>query len=255
MSGFSVESIPIEFHRTYYAFMAKIDKNGIINVGRKSPNGLVDYSHLSQCWTHHSSKSSNGYGQMMSLGRTWNLHKWSYWLYHGQPDLDDRFKHISHQCDNPDCANPDHLIYKSVSENVIEGVDRVRTLKQPKPVIRNSEPCFGCVEHHKSCDGGIPCERCVSLKMECVKKDHKTHSGTFTSETATGENNANAKATAGQVKEIRAKVMAGLPYGGLAKLLKQYPNISYQVALKFVGNRSWSCAESKPPGWDAYKAL
>jgi hypothetical protein len=45
--------------------------------------------------------------------------------------------------------------------------------------------------------------------------------------------------------------MAGLGYGGLKELAKEYPDVTYVTLQAILGRRDYRKVD-KPPGWDAW---
>jgi len=244
-----------EQNQAKWLLMSVVDKNGLVNIGRKSPNGK-DYSDLSQCWAHTTSSSSSGYGQKMVRGKPWGLHRLSWWVHNGFPDeTHDFWKtrqfEISHQCDNKACVNPDHLRLVSCSANKKEAVTRVRVLKEPKERVRVTVACYGCrADGHHACVG-FPCSECVKHGTECIKEEPTVKPQAFAPGHGAGENNIKAVLSSEQVIAIRARKMAGLAYGGLKELAKEYPDVTYVTLQAILGRRDYRKAD-KPPGWDAW---
>lgn len=212
-----------EQERMLALLMSVIDKNGVMNVGRKSPNGVKDYSHLSQCWSHTTSVSSNGYGQKQMLGKMWNLHRLSWWLHNGCPTESHDFWQsrkfeVSHLCDNKACANPGHLTLETCKKNKMDAVERVRVAKP---------------------------------KKEKKVGDYKATPGSFTVGHGAGDDNIKAILTSEKVIAIRARKMAGLGYGGLKELAKDYPDVSYVTLQAILGRKDYR-KNDKPPGWDEW---
>lgn len=74
------------------------------------------------CW-NFTGNPSHKYGRMRINGRQWLAHLAS-WVIHGgqlKPE-----KVLAHSCDNPKCVRPDHLEFKTQSENIQDAVDRGR---------------------------------------------------------------------------------------------------------------------------------
>lgn len=69
-----------------------------------------------QCWEWQGAKQPEGYGRVS--GKIWNghylLHRWSY-EYHKGPIPQGLL--VRHLCNNPCCANPDHLEVGTVKDN------------------------------------------------------------------------------------------------------------------------------------------
>jgi len=225
-------------------FMAVIHKDGRVNVGRKSPNGLKDYSHLSQCWGNTTGASSAGYGQISINRKAWQLHRLSWWIHNGFPDESHNFYltreyHITHECDNPECSNPEHLSLKPVKENVQEAVERVKKVKGPKKQTRAKVACNACRKdtHHK-CEG-FPCSSCVKKNIECVKVEYVPPPQGFKKGDMEGGDNNNAILTAQQVIEIRTRIQKGLKHGELKKMAEDY-GISYPTIQAIKNGRLWN---------------
>jgi hypothetical protein len=223
------------------------------SVINKKGSPRVTRTPLTQCWTHTTAPSSNGYGQIMINKQTWNLHRLSWFLANSYPESEehpfwDSHKfHVAHLCDNKECANPEHLELQPAKKNIQDGVElrEEKSAKPAKEVLRNSEPCLNCVEKHKSCDGGIPCDRCTEMNLECVKKEYKTHSGSFQKGAGKGADNIKARLTPEQVIEIRRRHKAGLKYGELKKMTEEY-DVSYATLQAIVGGRIWDSPEYYP---------
>jgi hypothetical protein len=226
--------IILKYVKWFESLYEKVEKRG-------SPR--TNHS-LSGCWTHTTSPSSSGYGQLWINNKMWNLHRLSWFLHNGCPeDLSHSFYtshkfHIAHLCDNKECCSPEHLELQPCKQNIGDGVKKRDEDKPKKEIKRNAEPCKECVAHHKSCDGGIPCDRCKKLNIECVKKEYKTHLGSFVKGEHSGENNVKALLNWEQVKEIRRRKEAGLKYGELKKMAEEY-GIAYTTIQAIVSGRIW----------------
>lgn len=196
-------------------FLTKVEQRGRVN-----NNGL------SPCWQFMGSTSSSGYGQMMIKSRAWNTHRFSWWINNGCPTLNS-LDIIGHRCDhNKTCCNPEHLYLTDNKGNASDSWNHgLKTRMEPKPVIRNSEPCLACVDKHNECDrsdDNLVCTRCKSTNSECIKKERVAHAGDFKSESMKGEKNVKAVLTNSKRQELDAKIKAGVPYGGLRKLAEEY---------------------------------
>jgi hypothetical protein len=193
---------------------------------------------MSPCWTHSMSKSSSGYGQIMFSGIAYGSHVFSYLIHNGFPEIPKGYD-VSHNCDNKNCVNPDHLSLETHKQNTIDAVERIRIAKPIKISTVNLEPCYNCIKAHRACEGGgAECLRCMEEKLECVYKEYKVTPGAFKLGECSGENNKNAKLNWVKVREIRAKISAGIPYGGLKKLALEY-NVSYILMQKIKSNVNW----------------
>lgn len=81
------------------------DKKRIFNKLKKQPNG---------CWEWQGFKSNN-YGKITIKGSCFRVHRLSWELHYGEiPES----MNVLHKCDNPPCANPDHLWLGTAKDNV-----------------------------------------------------------------------------------------------------------------------------------------
>lgn len=180
--------------QNYEKFMSKINKFG-------SPRS--NHS-LSGCWTHITSVSSGGYGQIQFQNQKWDMHRYSYYIHNGKPELLVGMV-VAHKCDNKECCNPDHLEYITHEQNCKDAVARIRTIK-PKKEKR---------------EGNF----------------HAT-SGSIKPGEQLGEANNNAILNWDKVRAIRARHKAGLAYGGLKKMAEEY-GVKYITMQRIVANTLW----------------
>jgi len=206
----------IEQKAIWNKFLTKVEQRGRVN-----NNGL------NPCWQFLGGASSSGYGQMMINKQAWNTHRLSWWLNNGCPELT-KLDIIGHRCDNNKmCCNPEHLYRTDNKGNAVDAwAHGLKVKMEPKPVIRNSEPCLRCVADHTRCEGEDICNHCKDGGYECITKQRVGHSGDFTSEMVSGENNPHSVLTNAKRAELDGKITAGLGYGGLKKLAEEY-GISY----------------------------
>lgn len=237
-------TIPQKYALHYALWLEKINKKGSPRITRTP---------LTHCWTHITSPSTGGYGQITIKGQYWQLHRLSWFLHNGCPDerthsfWDSHQFHVAHLCDNGYCANPEHLKLQSNKENISDGVKlrEAKKEKPPKPPKCNIEPCLECVKHHKKCSGGDICERCKEHNLDCIKKEYKTTAGAFSKGSGSGETNIKAILTKDKVLQIRRRYIAGLKYGELKKMAEEY-GVSYPTIQAVVGNRIWTEPEFFP---------
>jgi len=111
MENSFLDSCSTQEKANYYKFMTCIEKRGRVN------------TNMSPCWTINGSKSSSGYGQISFQNKHWNLHRYSYWIHNGRPNLTCKDQ-VMHKCDNKECANPEHLKLGNAKINNQEAIER-----------------------------------------------------------------------------------------------------------------------------------
>lgn len=78
------------------------------------------------CWVWGGNTNRQGYGRIFYRGKMVLLHRLTYVLKNGAiPDG----KILRHQCDNPPCCNPQHLLTGTRLDNALDAVERGRTAK------------------------------------------------------------------------------------------------------------------------------
>lgn len=83
-----------------------------------------------ECWEWTKSLSKDGYGQLqIPRYKFWYAHTFSYYLYNG---LIPEGLCVCHECDNPKCANPEHLFIGTRADNTRDMVEKGRKAKVPK---------------------------------------------------------------------------------------------------------------------------
>lgn len=84
----------------------------------------------SECWLWKAHRLPTGYGQIR-IGAVAKLaHRVSHELFIGPvPDGMD----VCHRCDNPPCVNPSHLFAGTVSDNMRDGMSRMRAIGRHDP--------------------------------------------------------------------------------------------------------------------------
>jgi biotin operon repressor len=82
-----------------------------------------------QCWRWVGALDSKGYGRFSANGRAILAHRFSYIAEHGPIPAG---LLVRHQCDNPRCVNPRHLLPGTPKDNTRDMVERGRQRK-PAP--------------------------------------------------------------------------------------------------------------------------
>lgn len=99
----------------YERFWDFVDKNG-----RENEN-------TSKCWKWNGSKI-RGYGRISVNDRIIKAHRYSYALHNPyEITLDDMLGcEVCHECDNPECCNPEHLFLGDRQDNVDDMCEKNR---------------------------------------------------------------------------------------------------------------------------------
>ena len=124
-------------------------------------DGLQRYG-LSQCWGLLGCSDANGYGVINLAGTVVCLHRLSWWLANGLPDMTSAMV-VRHKCDNPACANPEHLEIGTQTDNIhdmfrrgrnknlritSEKVAEIRVMRDSGVELQKIAKAFGiCREH------------------------------------------------------------------------------------------------------------
>lgn len=67
------------------------------------------------CWEWQGTRWAKGYGRKVIAGKQWQVHRIACILAHGPSPL-----LALHKCDNPPCANPDHLYWGTHRDNQLD---------------------------------------------------------------------------------------------------------------------------------------
>ncbi len=101
------------------------------NVDKKGP--LHPYrSELGHCWIWMRCRNRDGYGQISESApdrKTLKAHRVSYEIHNGSIPISLK---VRHNCDNPPCVNPAHLLCGTDQDNSDDKVKRERQLKREK---------------------------------------------------------------------------------------------------------------------------
>ena len=99
----------------------------------------VTQSHMdTPCWVWMASKTAAGYGQFYA-DSTKTAHRFSWLLHNGSIPIKCL---VLHKCDNPECANPDHLFIGDQRANIVDMYSKGRgpDLKgENHPLVRLNE--------------------------------------------------------------------------------------------------------------------
>lgn len=78
----------------------------------------------SGCWLWQKSLNTDGYGRMVIEGKEYKVHRLSAWVFLGMQDDD---LQALHECDNPACANLQHLFLGTHQDNMRDRDAKGRT--------------------------------------------------------------------------------------------------------------------------------
>jgi hypothetical protein len=111
----------------------------------------------SGCWLWERTVDPRGYGRLRRGGKTVFVHRLAWADTYG-PIPDDLI--ICHRCDNPGCANPDHLFIGTHADNVADKVGKGRQYRFGQThCIRGHE---FTPENTKLRKGGRTCRTCAN---------------------------------------------------------------------------------------------
>lgn len=79
-----------------------------------------------ECWPWRGGRNSDGYGVFRAGRRLLLAHRIAYALAHGAPGR----RVVRHECDNPSCVNPAHLLAGTQRDNVRDMIARGRAAWQ-----------------------------------------------------------------------------------------------------------------------------
>jgi hypothetical protein len=88
----------------------------------------IDVRGVDECWEWKGAKTTDGYGQLHTIGRRGKqikAHRFSYELHIG-PIPDNMC--VCHSCDNPGCVNPRHFFLGSNLDNIQDRNHKGRTM-------------------------------------------------------------------------------------------------------------------------------
>lgn len=87
---------------------------------------LVDV--VTGCWVWKNGKDKDGYAKFYFEGKHWRVARAVLHVLTG-----DLQPHTRHTCDNPPCCNPDHLLWGTARDNVLDAVSRGRFSFNSRP--------------------------------------------------------------------------------------------------------------------------
>jgi hypothetical protein len=104
--------------------------------GKRPPRTAVTLEYLFEnstvtnrgCWEWSRCRTKAGYGQINVDGRRIYTHRLAYRLRHGE--IGSGFM-VRHECDNPGCCNPAHLVHGTAADN---SADMMRRGRHVSPV-------------------------------------------------------------------------------------------------------------------------
>lgn len=93
------------------------------------------------CWGWKGSKDAAGYGMFYFNGRLRYLHRYQWEQSYGS------IPHgllVCHACDNPPCANPQHLFLGTYKDNALDRVKKISTKTHGNQLrnMKNGDRCF-----------------------------------------------------------------------------------------------------------------
>lgn len=83
----------------------------------------VDRRGPDECWPWLAGKNGKGYGSFFSFGKSNNAHRFAWRIYRGAIPKD---KHVLHDCDTPECQNPNHHWLGTNQDNIDDKIKKGR---------------------------------------------------------------------------------------------------------------------------------
>jgi len=112
------------------------------------------------CWIWQAClRGSTGYGAFKFGNKTYDSHRFSYFLYKGE--ISDGLL-VCHTCDERKCVNPDHLFLGTPKDNHSDAVEKGRIVPIPQ-----KHPSISAYQSR-----GCRCEDCRRIKSD-YKKDYR----------------------------------------------------------------------------------
>ena len=131
---------------------------------------IMDRTTVSEggCWEWSLNIMQNGYASFQMNGEVWYAHRFSYTAFVG--DIPDGV-FVCHKCDNPKCANPEHLFLGTQLDNMRDAAAKgriatghdlpqtklneqnkrqIKELREMGLLYRHIGPVFGITRHRAS---------------------------------------------------------------------------------------------------------
>lgn len=103
---------------------------------RRLMNGVGSISE-NGCWVWRRGQNGDGYGTLTIGGRQHYVHRLAYELSKGA--IPEGLE-VMHECDNPPCINPDHLVAGTRKDNMRDCVRKGRHGGPPPPQLEGKNP-------------------------------------------------------------------------------------------------------------------
>lgn len=98
--------------------------------------GKVSVGHPGGCWGWNGSTDNFGYGRLQHEGRNQPAHRISWEMTNGPIPAG---LCVLHRCDNPPCANPEHLFLGTKKDNMMDAAAKGRIATRPKLTPSDAE--------------------------------------------------------------------------------------------------------------------
>ncbi|MFE0541064.1 HNH endonuclease signature motif containing protein [Streptomyces sp. NPDC058891] len=141
--------------------------------GRERVLALLERStdRSGSCWEWTGSRIGKGYGNFRMKGQNFLIHRSSYEIHHGRVPAG---LFVLHSCDNPPCANPEHLRAGSHGDNMRDRSERDPHASSAKTHCPQGHP-YDEANTYRFPDDRRACRTCTRVHVDALPSSARTH--------------------------------------------------------------------------------